>query len=160
MIKHIAILFLLASTALAADSNVTDPMTVLNSEGLLVLSDGSSLYRFNKDGTLYSHPLGLSGRAFSGTWTAIDSQPTIFTAIANFYWQNGASEIDDYREITFAIYSGKLRPSNPQSIGETAYAKIFDCYFIIQELKKVPKPINAQQSGPAYPPQGVGSADP
>jgi hypothetical protein len=160
MIKYIAILLLIASTALAAENNSTDPMTVLDSEGLLVVSDGSSIYRFNKDGTFLSHPSGMSGRAFRGTWTAKDRQPSKFTAIAELYWQNGFSAVDDYREITFLIYPGHVRPASQRSIGEAGYEHIFDCYFIIEELKKIPKPEKAQQSGAGYPPQGVGSPDP
>ena len=160
MIKHIATILLLASTTLAADSDFTDPMTVLNSEGLLVLSDGSSLYRFNKDGTFYSHPRGMSGRVFKGTWTQTDKDAAILTAVAEHSWQNGSSAIDDYRQITFNIYPGKVRPSDQRAIGEAGYKHVFDCYFIIEDLKKVPKSINAQQAVPGYPPQGVGSPEP
>mgnify|MGYP003589691021 CR=1 FL=1 len=159
MIKYISILFLVASTVLAAEDDRIDPMTVINSEGLLVLSDGSSIYRFNKDGSFYSHPMGLCGRVFRGTWSAKDSQPTTFTAIAKYSWQNGASAIDDYREISFAVYSGTLRPSDHRYFGEGGYTNIFDCYFLIQELKKIPKPENAQQGVAPYVAQGAPSGE-
>ncbi len=145
MIKYISILLLVASTTLADEGDRIDPVSVLNSEGLLVVSDGSSIYRFNKDRTFYSHPIGMCGRAFRGTWSAKDNQPTKFTAIAEYYWQNGSSAVDDYREITFLIYPGQNRPSSPRRIGEAGYKQIFDCYFIIEELKKITKPENAQQ---------------
>ena len=160
MIKYIAILLLLVGTSLAAENDFTDPMTILDSKGLLVISDGSSLYRFNNDGTFYSHPRGMSGRVLRGTWTQTDKSAAILTANAKHSWQNVSSAIDDYRQITFSIYHGKLRPSDQRTIGEAGYEHIFDCYFIISELKKIPKPENAQQAGPGYPPQGVGSPDP
>ena len=160
MIKHIAILFLFASPALAAENDFTDPMTVLNSEGMLVVSDGSSIYRFNKDGTFISHPQGMSGRAFSGRWTAKESQPTEFTAVAKYSWMNGPSANDDYREISFVLNPGKVRAPDMRIIGEAGYKHIFDCYFLIEELKKVPKPENAQQWGPWFQSKAVGSLNP
>ena len=160
MIKYIAILLLVASTAFAAENDFTDPMAVLNSNGLLVISDGSSIYRFNKDGAFISHPQGMSGRILRGTWTAEESQPTKFTAVAKYSWMNGSSANDEYREISFALYSGKLRSPDMRVIGEAGYEHIFDCYFLIEEFKKIPKPENAQQWGPGFSTQGVLSPAP
>lgn len=63
-----------------------DPLAAIR-EGQLVLSDGSSIYIFNKDKSFKSAPLGLSGRAIKGTWQAIDSNR--FQVKGTWNWING-----------------------------------------------------------------------
>jgi hypothetical protein len=80
---------------------------------------------------------GFSGRTFRGTWTPdFSCAVPKFTAIAQMGWINGISSGNDYRKIVFFVY-----PGHEKQVGTIYGPKtIFDCYFIIDELVKIPKP--------------------
>jgi len=50
---------------------------IIATEGCLVFTDGSSFYDFEKDGTFYSGPSGLSGRTITGRWSRRESTFTV-----------------------------------------------------------------------------------
>jgi hypothetical protein len=81
-------------------------------------------------------PLPISGREFEGHWTASDYT---FTVTAKLGWMNGTSTGNDYRRIVFRIYDVQKRPPETKP-GEMPHPDLFDSYFIIDELVKIPKP--------------------
>ena len=156
--KIIFIWLCLASTVLAANPDFTPPMDALKIDGVLVISDGSSVYEFNSDGTFHSYPVGMSGRVLDGTWTSEGTITTTFTVTAANKWMNGFQPPKESYRIVFGIYPGQIRPAD--ELPFRRHPNIFKGYFIIDELTKVQNQENAQQSVPGYPPQGVGSPEP
>lgn len=148
----------LAATALAAAPDFIPPKKVFNTDDVLVISDGSSVYEFHRDGAFHSYPVGFSGRCFDGTWTAEGNDSTTFTVTAKFGWMNGWNFSNDYRKVVFVVYPGHIEPAD--ELPFKRHPHIFKCYFMIDELTKIAKPENAQQAVPGCPPQGAGSPDP
>ena len=116
-----------------------EPLELIKTEGELVLTDNASFFVFKADGTSQSFPSGISGRTLTGTWKNPPGEPAIFEVIALHSWMNGASLPDDYRKINFAIYSGKTKAITPGPMASSV-KKVFEGYWLIQELTKVPKP--------------------
>ncbi|HXF10421.1 MAG TPA: hypothetical protein VN625_06515 [Desulfuromonadaceae bacterium] len=120
---------------ISAKAQALDPSAVFKQDGVLRISDGSSYYEFNTNGTFKSFPVGMSGRTFTGTWT---SSPDInllhFTVTTKMGWMNGFQPPQDDWRIIFAVYPGTRRPA------EGFHQATFDCYWIIDELTKIPKP--------------------
>jgi len=138
-LMKIALLFLLLTSAqfiAAAEDMRMPPLKAIKQFGSVSISDGSSFFTFFKDGTFRSGPLGISGREFDGRWTASD---TTFTVNAKLGWKNGASTGKDYRRIVFVIYDVQKRPPETM-LGLMLHPDLFDGYFIIDELIKIPKP--------------------
>lgn len=114
------------------------PLELIKAEGELTLTDNASFFVFKSDGTFLSFPNGMSGRTMKGTWTSPPGEPLRFEVLAVQSWMNGASAPDDHRKLSFAIYGGKMRPFSPQ-LGASV-EKVFDGYWILEELSKAPKP--------------------
>ena len=114
------------------------PLELIKAEGELTLTDNASFFVFKADGTFLSFPNGMSGRTMKGTWTSPPGEPLRFEVLALQSWMNGASAPDDWRKLSFAIYDGKARPFSPQ-LGASV-KKVFDGYWILEELSKAPKP--------------------
>ena len=157
--KSIFILILLASTAVAADLTTVEPMDALKSNGILVISDGSSLYEFHSDGNFHSYPIQYSGRCFDGKWTPDKTTPWGFNAIAVLSWATFPEEKYDYFRINFELSRGSNQPVDILPSRPIQYTNIFKCYFIIRELRPISDQ-EAQQGGAEYPSQGAGSSDP
>ena len=139
--KTFLICLAVVGAALAADPNYTDPADIIKADGVLVISDGSSLYEFKNDGTFHSHPMGMDGRLLDGTWTSGGGiRSMTLTATAKMSWVNGPQPKDEYRKIVFLLYPGGKRPPDKRRIGELQHKEIFDCYFLIQEFTKITKP--------------------
>lgn len=49
-------------------AETTNPDDIIQKEGELLIADGSSYYRFSKNGVFDSGPLGVSGRTIRGEW--------------------------------------------------------------------------------------------
>jgi hypothetical protein len=130
---------MLTALSLAGMLLTAEPLELIKTEGELVLTDSASFFVFKADGTFQSFPTGMSGRTLSGTWKSPPGEPQIFEVIALHSWLNGVSAPDDYRKIGFAIYSGKTRPFTGSPMAASV-KKVFDGYWLIQELTKVPKP--------------------
>ena len=116
------------------------PSEIIQNEGQFVFTDGSSFYLFKKDGTFTSEPLGLSGRVISGHWTFQEDR--VFVIQGRWSWINGLSANDDYREMKIAVYSPVSSEIVEQLsvVGATTKAKIYKCYFVVEELHRIPKP--------------------
>lgn len=128
----------LLALALTASLLSTAPADLLRTDGELVLFDGASLFVFKADGTFESMPNGMSGRTLSGKWKNPPGEPAIFEVVATQSWLNGASSRDDYRKLSFAIYDGTTKAFTA-TLGASV-KKVFDGYWLLQELTKVPKP--------------------
>ena len=117
------------------------PDEMLKSEGTLALCDGNSYFVFSRDGTFHSFPLGLSGRQLDGTWTEKQTNACIFTVQAKLGWINGASTAEDYRRIVFVVYRGTAQVNAWPDYGAVkAPNYLWNGYFMIDELVKIPKP--------------------
>ena len=118
------------------------PLNAIKHFGSITIADGGSYFTFSKDGAFHSGPLGMSGRELDGHWTARAGETgdaTTFTVIAKAGWMNGLEVNDDYRRIVFEIYDVQKRGSN-QKPTSFAPAPLFDGYYYIDELVRIPKP--------------------
>ena len=124
------------------DKPTTERATdVLKKEGQFVFIDGSSYYRFNKDGTFDSGPFGVSGRTIRGKWKSEGDYT--FVIEGDWAWQNGPSPKVDRRRLTLSVFP----PLSEQQVdaeqldfipkkSKTAI-KVHRCYAVIDELTKM-----------------------
>lgn len=120
-------------------NNWREPLDIIQKEGVLCISDGSSFYIFRKDGSFESTPVGMSGREIKGTWTMDKGNQLVFKVEGLWTWINGISPRDDFREMTFALYPLSVQEKeihhtpwrHPSDIDD-----VYRGYFIIEELKK------------------------
>jgi hypothetical protein len=137
LMKIFLSILLFACVITSAKAQSLDPSDVLKQDGILRISDGSSYWEFNTNGTFRSFPVGVSGRVFfAGTWTS-SADPNVlrFTVTAKRGWMNGGGiPQDDWRRIVIIVTQGhRLAAKSP-------FLATFDCYWIIDELEKIPKP--------------------
>ena len=126
---------LFACALISAKAQLLDPSAALKQDGILRISDGSSYYEFNTNGTFKSFPVGMSGRTFAGTWTSsADPNELHFTVTAKMGWMNGFQPPQDDWRIVFTVYAGTRHPAERFGLAT------FDCYWIIDELTKIAKP--------------------
>ena len=125
----------MSSSSLAQEPR-TDPGQIITAEGVLRISDGSSIYEFNRDGSFTLEPLAISGRSISGSWTAIKDNSRQFEVTGEWGWTNGVSAIGDHRRMVVAIspLSGEKR------VVGVAKVEVYDAYFLIEELTKAATP--------------------
>jgi len=130
----ILILVFLASVTMAED--LLKPLDVINQEGQLVLSDGSSVFIFKKDRSFESGPHGLSGRTIKGTWKEHKSGG--YLVEGKWDWINGLSQPNDFRTMVLHIgwISDEAQELNLQQYGKIRLRK---AYFFIDSLQKVSK---------------------
>jgi hypothetical protein len=131
------ILFLAAAAVFGAEETWLPPLKAIEQWGSISISDGSSYFTFARDGSFHSGPFGASGHTLDGHWTARDE--TMFTVIATAGWENGEAESEDYRRIVFDIRNLQKRPRLDKPV-LSAPIQLFEGYFIIRELVKIPKP--------------------
>ena len=159
MNKLIAYFLFMVSVACASES--IDQ--IIAETGSFVYLDGSSYFAFGKSGQFESGPKGMSGRTIKGTWSK--DRNDMFVIKGQWSWMNGWSQTNDFR--TMVIYisyhnESYLAPSNSlfyTSIQTNRPIRLYTVYATIDSLTKDTNE-QPQQSGPAYPPQSVGSADP
>ena len=131
------------SVLCAADPSYIDPADVLKNDGVLLISDGASFYAFKSDGVFYSFPCGMSGRGFHGTWKNTSQIPHTmkFEVTAEMSWMNGSMPLKgNYRRIVFFVYPGGKRPIDKYEFSASGCKWVFQGYFIIDELTKIPDP--------------------
>jgi hypothetical protein len=107
---------------------------VIKEKGTISLTDGSSLFKFCRDGSFSQEPLGNSGRTVQGKWTR-DANGELFTITGNWGWMNGISPASDPRKMVIAIYPGELGTTIKRW---SESVPIYKCYFEIEELIKIP----------------------
>lgn len=127
----ISILFAVILPVIAADT-FTSPEAIIEKEGYLSISDGSSIYIFQKDGSFSLRPLGMSGRTIEGKWKKGNEDERSFLVEGRWTWINGASLNNDERIMKLWIFplSGEK-----ETVGYDNYS-VYKCYFLIDELKK------------------------
>ena len=123
------------SVLISVEAQSLNPSDVFKQDGVLRITDGSSYYEFNTNGTFRSFPVRVSGRTFVGTCTfSGDIDECSFAVKAKMGWMNGFQPPPDDWRIDFVVYPGVRRPAERMRLA------VFDCYFIIDELTKIPKP--------------------
>ena len=135
-------LFLLFEPLLIHASNPPiDPFAAIQSQGNITISDGSSFYRFGKDGSFLSDSVqGNGGRTIKGTWKRSTNRANIsFIVVGQWGWINGLGSGEDFRMMVLDVRYGTFRARRPNESPEMGN-RIFDCYFLIDELHSVPKP--------------------
>jgi hypothetical protein len=139
MMKHFFSMICLAyglSTALAlapafANDDYLAPNVIIERAGFIKISDGSSIYKFSKDGQFESYPVGISGRTMQGHWTSAGESQ--FTVIATMGWVNGmVSATPETKKIIFIIYPTSYVA--PHGKTETLHKP----YFIIDKMVTIP----------------------
>ena len=133
-VKTLLMCLVLVCAYFVTEAQSLDPSDVLKIDGILRISDGSSYYEFDTNGTFNSFPVGKSGRCFRGTWTS-SAMPNscTFTVIAKMSWMNGIQPPPDDWKIVLRVDSGVKRPA------DRFHREVLDCYFIVEELAKIPK---------------------
>ena len=119
-----------------------DPFTAIQAQGSIRITDGSSFYRFNKDGSFLSEFVHTNGgRTIKGTWKRSTDRANIsFVVFGEWSWINGLSSPGDLRMMVLDVRQGTFRdrrPKEPSEMGD----RIFDCYFYIDELRSTTKPM-------------------
>ena len=147
----VACLCLVEVGASAAPAPPTLPSAyqIIQREGRLAFTDDSSLYDFEKNGSFYSKPLGLSGRTIEGTWklAAANDFAGSLVVQGTWGWVNGVSAINDRREMTVSVYPRprQLKKKEDEAFLFSAQSTpqretLHSCYFVIDELIALPKP--------------------
>jgi hypothetical protein len=131
--KFVLLLSFLGGPATASPRR-DKPDDIVASEGALVVSDGSSYFRFEKGGKFHAGPLGISGRTIDGTYTS-DGNYTL-TIVGMWGWQNGVSALDDHRRMVVTIQP-PFAPGTATTVTSAA-KNIYHCYWTVDELVKLP----------------------
>jgi hypothetical protein len=148
--KHLMVLCLIATAATAtaataataASAQSRPPDQVIREDGALVLTDGASFYRFNRDSSFESGPIALYGRTITGRWRARDSQ---FIVEGLWGW-NRASLPDDRRRMTMDI-RGIDGPGTMQAVGRDSL-RVHSAYYHIEAMIPLP-PLGGRGGGRA-----------
>jgi hypothetical protein len=146
---RVILVFIVTELGIASPPTPTPTLVyfeqVIKSEGTVSISDGSSIFSFNKDGKFTQEPLGLSGMTVNGKWKVANN--TIFTITGNWSWINGLSPESDYRKMIMFIYPGEF--GSLDRFGEPV--RIYRTYFIIDELIKMTRKCNEKAEQSAAP---------
>jgi len=123
----------------AAVASLPSATQIIQKEGQFAFTDGSSYYLFRKDKTFSSGPMGLSGRTISGHWVG---QGDDFIIDGHWGWINGLSALHDFRRMTLSAHPEGVEAEGKSRIisGMGISAKLYRCYFVIDELVGVPQP--------------------
>jgi hypothetical protein len=136
----LVLVFTLSSTLLQT-MPFRSPIQIIQEEGQFLFIDGSSYYLFRRDGSFTSNPLGIAGRTIVGHWIK-DSLGGCFIVEGKWGWINGLQPVDRYRRMKIYIGSAdtfKQKETN-WPVEDPGPAKIYNCYFEIEELIKIPTP--------------------
>lgn len=133
ILRVVLFLSLALNSVEAYAEGLVEPADAIN-QGQLALSDGSSVFIFNKDKSFESGPLGLSGRTIKGTWQLDKSGGYLVNG--TWGWINGLSPKNDKR--TMLIHIGTLS-DELQEIRTPIYPKlqIRKAYFFIDSLQRM-----------------------
>jgi len=120
--------------ACPAEDQVAEPALAIQERGSITVSDGSSFYTFNKDGTFLSGPWGISGRMIEGRWRQEPGSRNRFLVEGRWSWMNGTSLPHDFRKMVVVVYPGTFNKVPKDRLGFASVDEILDCYFIIDGL--------------------------
>ncbi len=113
-------------------------LEVIETEGSLAFTDGSSVYQFFDDGRFLQEPAGISGRSVEGSWTAIDSGQ--FEITGTWGWYNGISAINDIRRMVMYVTVQADKGRESELLWSGAGILLWDVYFTVEELTSTPAP--------------------
>jgi hypothetical protein len=133
-VKVLIVLFCLCVTGNVVAEDSLSSSRIIDKDGELVISDGSSLYRFIRGGQFRSEPLGMSGRLIEGTW--VSDKDGSFEIQGNWGWLNGMSQVDDSRVMNLSISGLKLESENLVRFpgAQPEKTKLYRGYFVIHRL--------------------------
>jgi hypothetical protein len=142
-----AFLFVAAIVAAttAASAQTRAALQVIREDGALVLMEGGSYYRFNRDSSFDSGPIGISGRTINGRWRGGDD---VFIVEGRWGWINGGSATDDYRRMTMRILRiegpGTVRPLSLSFRGGPA--RVHTGYYYVDDVVRIPPPASVTRA--------------
>lgn len=149
MTAYLCLAFGPAVLAAPAPPVLPSAYQIIQKEGRLAFTDGSSLYDFEKNGSFYSKPVGLSGQTIEGTWklATVNDFTGPLVIQGTWGWVNGVSVINDRREMTMSVYPRPAQLKKKEDRAALFLArnaprrvKLHSCYFVIDELVALPKP--------------------
>jgi hypothetical protein len=113
------------------------PEKIIQNEVQFIFSDGSSYYRFVKDGSFLSGPMGESGRTINGTWkTNLGSSSFVVTG--KLGWLNGITESEAVTiKMVMVIYPPQDEEKEIKAFWAahaTQPIRVYKPYFFIQQL--------------------------
>jgi hypothetical protein len=138
--KLFLIVCLVVAAAAPARAQRRPPDQVIRDDGSLLLTDGSSFYRFNRDSSFDSGPLGLSGRTITGRWRLDGSSGFIIEG--KWSWINGLALTDDFRRMTLRIGNVES-PTNTDTLvlsGRRGPARVHRGYWFVESIVSLPPP--------------------
>lgn len=148
--KPLMIACLIAVATTAASAQTRTALQVIRDEGALLLVEGGSFYRFNRDSSFRSGPIGLSGRVITGRWRGGDD---LFIVEGRWGWVNGQSLPDDYRRMTIRI-ARIDGPGTLQSLplsGVVNSVRVHSGYYYVDDVVRIPPPASANSAASVSP---------
>jgi hypothetical protein len=135
------------STSIAAER--LSPEEVIQREGQVLISDGTYLFLFRKDGSFESVPVNsMSGRTITGRWR--HPELTGDWVIEGRWGQiNGWSDWDDFRRMAMRI-SGFEPTGETMRVGipfttpapvPSEPVRLYKAYFTVEEIAKIAPPV-------------------
>ena len=122
------LLSLVISSMLTIASFAADALEVIEKEGVLRFSDGSSIYALHKDGRFELTPEGMSGRTISGVWKSDDG---LIRIEGVWSWMNGYSIPDDMRIMRLQV----IPRGEKEKVGLRSEL-VTKVYFTIESIQK------------------------
>ncbi len=117
------------------ETEIPSVLQVIQDVNQFAFSDDSSLFLFMDDGSFFMDPLGMCGRTVEGSWISLDSNRFEINGI--WGWNNGISLINDKRRMTMYIYLRSMDTVSSESLWRSSDARLYDVYFVIEELIEV-----------------------
>lgn len=134
--KTLLVTLMLLTMCSLAFAKLQEPFQIIQKEGQFIFTDNASYYRFKKDGSFQSNPIGLSGRTITGHWKLQNSH---FIIEGQWGWLNGLSLLDDFRRMTIGISDAESFEKRQDIQGYfEGEAKVYKCYFVMEELVRIP----------------------
>ena len=152
-------IMMLAGTAAAIDPTGIESGDVLKNDGILAVTDGSTVFEFHNNGEFHSFPIPYSGRCIDGQWVSGKYAPGQFVAVGQLSWTSHPEDTYDEYLIEFELSTGHLVPIDFTPSRTINYTNIFKCYFVILELRRVTYE-EAQQLVPGYRRQSAPQPEP
>jgi hypothetical protein len=130
-----AVLCLLIASLPGAQQQPPSVLEIIEEEGQLAFTDGSSTYLFLEDGSFFLEPTTFSGRSIDGQWKLIGTGWMEITG--TWGWYNGISAVDDYRRMTLYINLRSTETEESQLLWRSEDTRMYDVYCIVDELVKL-----------------------
>ena len=150
---------MLAGTAAAIDPTAIESGDVLKNDGILAVTDGSTVFELHNNGEFHSFPIPYSGRCIDGQWVSDEGSPWAFIAVGQLSWTSRPEDKYSEHLVHLELTPGHLVPLDFTPSRQINYTNIFKCYFIVRELRQVTYE-EAQQLVPGYRRQSAPQSEP